>query len=258
MTSQAVDSAAVTGRNRLPAPFGGIGIVALVLANLFVALQALWHEWGYYQTLLIYWTEVALLGGFNVLRMLVVGVFGAEPMGHRAATWVDPGSRLNRLVLTLIAIGIFVVKFATFAFIVGLFVLLTPALLAPEGTSGAISVHRALTAAGPGLMWATGGLALSHGVSVVRNFLMEREYDRVSLPSLMFWPYARMSVVCGVLLLGIGVAPLVPALGRETAFAVVMILLKLLADAVSHVVEHENLAQRRMPMAHTGRWSLAP
>jgi Family of unknown function (DUF6498) len=217
------------------------GLIALVLANLFVALQALRHEWGYYETLLIYWTEVALLGGFNVLRMLVVGVFGAEPMGQWAATWVDPGSRLNRLVFTLIAIGFFVVKFATFAFVVGLFVLLTPALLAPEGTSGSISVHQALKAAGPGLLLATGGLALSHGVSFVRNFLMEREYDRVSLPSLMFWPYARMSVVCGVLLLGVGVAPLFPLLGRETAFAVAMVLLKLLADAVSHSIEHENL-----------------
>jgi hypothetical protein len=43
-----------------------------------------------------------------------------------------------------------VVKFATFALVVGLFVLLTPALLAPEGTSGGVSVHRALIAAGPG------------------------------------------------------------------------------------------------------------
>jgi len=224
---------------------GSVGVVALVLANLFVALLALRHQWGYYETLLIYWTEVALLGAFNVLRMLVVGVFGAEPMGHWAASWVDPGSRLNRLGFTLLAVAIFALKFATFAFVVGLFVLLTPALLTPEGTSGAISVHRALSAAGPGLLLATGGLALSHAVSFVRNFLMEREYDRVSLPGLMFWPYARMSVVCGVLLLGVAVAPRLPALGRETAFALVMVLLKLLADAVSHVVEHENLRYSR-------------
>jgi hypothetical protein len=47
-----------------------------------------------------------------------------------------------------------------------------------------------------------------------------------------------MSLVGGVLLLGIAIARLVPALGQETAFAVVMVLLKLLADAVSHTLEH--------------------
>ena len=223
-----------------------IGLVALVLANLFVALQTVRHEWGYYQTLLIFWTEVAILGAYNVLRMLVVGVFGAEPLGHWAARSLDPGSRLNRLVFTLIAIGFFVAKFAAFAFVVGLFVLLTPALLAPEGTNGAMSVHRALIAAGPGLQIAIAGLALSHGVSFVRNFLLEREYDRVSLLGLMFWPYARMSLVAVVLLLGVGVAPLFPALGRETTFAVVMVLLKLLADAATHALEHAHLGAKQL------------
>jgi phosphoglycerol transferase MdoB-like AlkP superfamily enzyme len=248
----------MTESSGVPASVTRVGLVALVLANLFVALQALWHEWGYYQTLLIYWTEVAIFGGFNLLRMLVVGLFGAEPMGSWAGRYVDPGSRLNRLFFTLIAIGFFVVKFATFAFIIGLFVLLTPALLVPEGTSGAMSVHRALSSAGPGFLIAVAGLALSHAVSFVRSFLMEREYDRVSVMSLMFWPYARMSLVGIVLLVGVGVAPLFPGLSRETAFAVVMVLLKLGADAVSHVVQQENLAQRSIPMAQTGRWSLAP
>ena len=36
------------------------------LANLFVAFQALRHEWGYYETLLIYWAEVVILGGYNL------------------------------------------------------------------------------------------------------------------------------------------------------------------------------------------------
>jgi hypothetical protein len=47
-----------------------------------------------------------------------------------------------------------------------------------------------------------------------------------------------MSLVGGVLVAGIAVARLVPALGGKTAFAVVMVLLKLLADAASHALEH--------------------
>lgn len=213
------------------------GLVALIVANLFVALQTLRHEWGYYETLLIYWTEVVILGAYNVVRLMVVGVFGARPLGSWAAGSVDLGSRLNRFIFTVIGVGFFVVKFAGFALTVGLFVVLLPAMLRLDGAGGT-SLHRALVAAGPGLLTATVALCLSHGLSLIRNFLLGREYDRVSIVTLVFMPYARMSLVGAVLLLGIAIARLVPALGQETAFAVVMVLLKLLADAVSHTLEH--------------------
>ena len=219
-----------------------IGLVALVLANLFVALQTVRHEWGYYETLLIFWTEVAVLGGYNVLRMLVVGVFGAEPLGSWAARWVDLGTRLNRLLFTLFGIIFFIFKFGGFALGIGLFVLLLPAMLAPAGQAVGISIHRALHAAGPGLLTASAMLCLSHGISFIKNFLLDREYDRVSVGSLMFWPYARMSLVGGVLLAGIVIARMVPGLDSATSFAVVMVLLKLLADALSHGLEHAWLA----------------
>jgi hypothetical protein len=64
------------------------GLITLIVANLFVALQTLRHEWGYYETLLIYWSEVVILGGYNVLRLMVVGVVGAAPLGTWAARWV--------------------------------------------------------------------------------------------------------------------------------------------------------------------------
>lgn len=87
-------------------------------------------------------------------------------------------------------------------------------------------------------MLAVGVLFLSHGVSFVRNFLVGREYERLNFLGLVFWPYARMSLVGGVLLLGIAAARLWPGLGRQTAFAMVVVLLKLGADAVSHSLEH--------------------
>ena len=217
------------------------GLVSLVLANLFVALQTLRHEWGYYEAMLVFWVEVMILGVFNVLRLLIVGVFGTEPLGSWAARWVDLGSRLNRLFYTLMGVGLFIVKFGGFALVTGLFIVLLPALLTPAGESGGISVHRALGAAGPGLLLAAAVLGVSHAVSFMRDFVVGREYERLTLMSLTFRPYARMSLVAGVLLLGMLAARLLPGLGRETTFAVVMVLLKLGADAVSHSLEHNNL-----------------
>ena len=77
-------------------------------------------------------------------------------------------------------------------------------------------------------------------MSFVRDFVVGREYQRLTIMSLVFRPYARMSLVAGVLLLGVLAARLLPGLGRETAFAVVMVLLKLGADAVSHSLEHSH------------------
>jgi len=50
-----------------------------------------------------------------------------------------------------------------------------------------------------------------------------------------------MSLVGVVLLAGIAAASLMSALAPETAFAVVMVLLKLLADVASHTLEHRGL-----------------
>jgi hypothetical protein len=220
-------------------------LVALVIANAFVAFQAFRHEWGYYEVMLIYWLEVVILGCYNVLRMLVVGVVGAAPLGAWAARWVDLGGALNRLGLTAIGVAFFVVKFGAFAFTIGLFVLLLPAFLAVEGEGAGPGLHRALMAAGPGFLVAAGVLGLSHGVSFARNFLAGREYDRVDVVTLAFWPYVRMSLVAATLLVGLAIAGVLPGVGRHAAFAGVMVLLKLGVDAMSHIFEHRRLAAER-------------
>jgi hypothetical protein len=60
-----------------------------------------------------------------------------------------------------------------------------------------------------------------------------------------------MGLVLVVLLAGVGIAGLWHGVGRETAFAVVMVLLKLGADAAGHLVEHGWLATRAAPSAPT-------
>ena len=166
-------------------------------------------------------------------------------MGTWAARWVDLGSALNRLAFTAIGVGFFVVKFGAFALTIGLFLLLLPALLAVEGDGSGAGIHRALMAAGPGFLLAAGVLGLSHGVSFARNFLGGREYDRIDVVTLAFWPYVRMSLVAATLLVGLAIAGLLPGVGRHAAFAGVMVLLKLGVDAMSHVFEHRRLAVER-------------
>jgi hypothetical protein len=44
------------------------------------------HEWGYYETLLIYWCEALIIGAYNLLRLLVVGLASEQPDSHARAS----------------------------------------------------------------------------------------------------------------------------------------------------------------------------
>jgi hypothetical protein len=228
-----------------------LSVIALVIANLLVALQALRHEWGYYETLLIYWGEALIIGGYNVLRLIMVGLASEQPFGSWASKWVEfsPGFRI---VATLVGTGFFIVKFGTFALIVGMLVVAMPGYSAEGGTAGR-QVWAGLTAAGPGVAVALGALTLSHGASFVRNFVMRREYAHLSLFGLVFWPYLRLSLVVMVLAFGLIVARVWQGLGSVTTFAAAMVLAKLAADLVTHILEHQWIAPQSVGHAVVDR-----
>ena len=219
-----------------------LALVSLVGANLLVALQVLRHDWGYYETILIFWCEALIIGAFNVLRLLTVGLFGERPLGETVSRYVEfsPGFRV---LATAVGTAFFACKFGMFALGVGLLVLALPAFPAPPGSGGS-RVFAGLTAAGPGVAAAVAGLVLSHGVSFVRNFVIGREYRRVTLLELIFLPYLRMGLVAIVLAAGLVAIRLLPGWANATLFAVVMILAKLAADCVSHTVEHAWIGAR--------------
>ena len=217
-------------------------IVALVIANLVVAVQALRHEWGYYETLLIYWCEALVIGAYNVLRLLVVGLASEQPFGAWVSKWVEFSTGF-RILATLLGTAFFAVKFGLFALGVGLLVIGLPAL-SGDSSSGGGRVMEGFSAAGPGVASAVGELVLSHGVSFVRNFLARREYARMALFGLVFWPYVRMSLVATVLGFGLILVSAFHGLAHATAFTIVMALAKLAADIVTHRLEHKWIAEQ--------------
>lgn len=198
---------------------------------------------GYYEPLLIYWLEAVVIGGYTVLRLLVAGTLSERPLGA-LSQWIGWSSLASRLLFTLFGTGFFAVKFGGLALAVGLFVITLPATLAPTDGSAAAQVMAGLRAAGRGVAIAVGLLVLSHGYSFVRNFLVGREYARLSIVGLIFYPYVRMSLVALVLGLGFLLAHVLPRVGATTAFVVTMVLAKLAADAVTHRMEHRRLASR--------------
>lgn len=220
-----------------------LGLAALVAANLVIAAQALHWGWGYYQLLLIYWIEALVIGAYNVLRMVIVGFFGEQPLG----AWLSRRARFSagsRLVLTVLAIGFFVTKFGGIALATGFWIATLPAQLETAGTP-ADRVLGALGEAVPGAALAAGAVVASHGVSFAWNFVGRREFVTQSLVGLVFWPYLRMAMALVVVVGGLFYARLNPQVESAAMLIGLVIALKVVADAIAHVWEHRAAAVTR-------------
>ena len=219
--------------SRLPA-------TALIAANLVVALITLLRGWGFYEIIIVYWCEAVIIGGFNMARMGMVGLAG-EPFGK----WIDAGNVGTRLFLVVVVLGFFAVKFGGFALAMGLLVAAVPAFLQHAQDGAPREIWHGLRAVGGGVAIAAAALFISHGISFVMNFLLRHEYEKTNLLVLLFWPYVRMSLVMAALAAGLVAAALLPALDTSTVFGVAIVLVKLAADLVMHMLEHAWLARNK-------------
>jgi hypothetical protein len=217
-------------------------LIALVVANLIVGILALRGQWGIFALIVLYWFEALVIGGFNVLRLAVVGLFGEQPFGAALAQRV--GATFGaRLLATVIGVGFFAFKFATFAFAVAItfvvasvqFDLERSARLEPGETAWFGVAQIPMT---PLIVI----LVASHALSFVWNFLIRGEYRTQTVPALVFWPYLRMAAVAAVVAAGIALIAIVPEAGRTQLAVVVFVLLKTLVDALSHRWEHRRAA----------------
>jgi hypothetical protein len=213
-------------------------LIVLVGANLIVGMLALRGNWGVVQLIVLYWFEALVIGGFNALRLVVVGLFGEQPFGATLARWVSV-SFGQRLLLTVIGVGFFALKFAGFAFVVAISFLwasfeVNTAASGPNSAGASAWFGAAKVPMSPVIVI----LVASHGVSFVWNFLIGREYRKQNVPALVVWPYARMAAVSAVVAVGLLVITLVPAAGHAHLAVIVFVLLKTVADALSHRWEH--------------------
>lgn len=190
--------------------------VVLVAANLVPLAGVLFFGWSVFATLLLFWVENAIVGAFNVLRMLF-----ATP--QLVAMWF----------LKLFMIPFFIVHYGMFVTVHGIFVLslfgTAPAKAFPSLATFAHAVQAA------GIAPAAWGLALSHGVSFAFNYIGTGEYRTVLLPSLMSRPYGRVMVLHVVILLG---GFLVQLLGSSLIPLALLVVLKTGLDLFAHLREH--------------------
>ncbi len=195
-------------------------LAALVIANAIPLVGVLFLGWTVFPLVLLYWLENAVVGGFNVAKLLF-----AQP--RQPAYW------LGKAFL----VPFFLVHFGGFTYVHGVLVV---AFFGPEGTQP-FDLLTAVPAAirANQLGWGLLGLVASHGLSFYWNYLKSGEYERASLNALMSQPYGRVMVLHMTVLLGGWVVILL----RSPLFAVVvLVVLKTAADWRGHRAERRKFA----------------
>jgi hypothetical protein len=184
--------------------------VLLVLANLVPVAGAAFLGWSLSDVMVLYWAESAIIGFYNVCKIILIGrwfalLAGPFFMGHFG--------------------GFMAVHFL---FIYTLFV----KGIGADDAGGDLGEVWALFA---GLWPALAALFISHGYSFVTNFLGRQEYRSRTVGDQMSEPYSRIVFMHLVLIFG---GFLVMLLGDATPVLVIVIVLKIWFDLRAHRKEH--------------------
>jgi hypothetical protein len=190
--------------------YGSPSTLVLVAANLVPLAGVLFLDWRLGDVMVLYWAESAIVGVFNVFKMAVI---------DRVAVWV--------------AGPFFLAHFSAFMAIHFLFIyMLFVRGLDVQGTGMPLSeVADMFVQLWPALL----ALVVSHGFSFFVNFLGHREYAGRRLKDQMAEPYTRIIIMHVTLILG---GFIVMALKAALPVLVLLIGLKIAADAKAHVKQH--------------------
>ena len=190
-----------------PASLASTSTLALIAANLVPLIGAVFFGWKLADVMVLYWAESAVIGLFNVAKMIKVGGM----LGIPASIFFAGHFGAFMAVHFLFLYTIFVEGFSG------------------EGPSGEMSEVFAMFAS----LWpALLALVLSHGISFFQNFLGRKEYQGRTIAKQMNEPYSRIVFMHLVLIFGGGLAMV---LGEPTIVILAVIGIKIFIDIRAHL-----------------------
>ncbi len=191
-----------------------VALGALVLGNLIPLAGVLFAGWDLQTILVLYWLENGIVGAYNIPKILLAQG-DASPVG-------SPVGRLG-------TVAFFMVHYGGFWAVHGVFVWFALPAFAAAATGGLADPDPTAVLLG-GI-----GLALSHGVSFVLNYLGRGEFRTATVARQMFVPYGRVFVL-HVTIVGGAFAGMF--LGTTLGSLVILVVIKTAIDAGFHLREH--------------------
>ena len=189
--------------------------LALIVANLVPVAGTVFLGWRLSDVMVLYWAESAVIGFWNLAKILVIG------------RWLG-------LFAGLFFIGHFGGFMAVhFLFLYGIFI---EGFAGPETPGGDLArVGELFLRLWPALL----ALFLSHGISFFLNFLGRKEYRGRTVNQQMSEPYGRIVFMHLVLILGGGLALV---MGDTVPVLLGVIALKVVFDVRAHLRQRASKA----------------
>ena len=185
-------------------------ILVLVLANMVPVIGALYFGWDLSSVLVIYWAESAVIGFYNLCKILVIGG------------------------VTAFFYGIFFISHFG-AFMAIHFMFLYQIFIKGMNSAESASIEEVglyLVALWPAIV----ALFVSHGISFIQNFLGRKEYLNRTAKKQMSEPYQRIVFMHLVIIIGAGLSTI---LGEKSWVIMLVIVAKVLVDIRAHARERK-------------------
>jgi hypothetical protein len=235
--------------------FSKPSVLALIAANIIPLFGVLFLGWSTFAIVVIYWSENVIIGAINVLKMIICSP-NSETIKLNLAT-EDQIKGNSKLVQDMLAkqvakmpvahhalkvffIPFFIVHYGMFCFVHGMFVFSLLGDKMPFGGPLEVMAEMFGRLRQENLLWAVLALAASHLFSFISNFIYGGEYQRVTVPQLMFQPYGRIVILHVAILFG---AFLIMAFGSPVWMLVILIVAKTIMDIGLHLLQREQDAQ---------------
>ena len=190
----------------------------LIIANLIPVAGSVFLGWKLSDVMVLYWAESAVIGFFNICKIIIIGRWAA-----------------------LFAAPFFAGHFGGFMAVHFMFIytIFIEQFQAGGESSGDLAeVALLFTSLWPALA----ALFISHAFSFYANFLGRREYRLKTVKDQMSEPYGRIMFMHLVLIIGGGVTMV---LGSPAPVLLAMIALKVFFDVKAHLKQHSG----RKPVA---------
>lgn len=185
--------------------------LVLIIANLVPVAGSVFLDWKLSDVMLLYWAESAVIGFFNVCKIIVIDRWAALFAGPFFAAHFGGFMAVHFLFIYSI-------------FIEG---------MDEQGSSGGDLAEVALLFSS---LWpALVALFLSHAYSFYANFLARGEYRGRTVKDQMSEPYSRIIFMQMVLIFGGGLTMM---LGSPVPVLLIMIALKIFFDIKAHLKQH--------------------
>jgi hypothetical protein len=203
---------AVAGQT--PVGTGSASTLLLLVANLVPIAGTMFLGWKLSDVMVLYWAESAVIGFFNVLKIVTISRWQA-----------------------LFAAPFFLGHFGGFMAVHFLFIWSLFVKGVGDGTAAGgslVEVGQMFSALWPALL----ALVFSHGFSFFTNFIGRREFLSRTIRTQMTEPYSRIVFMHLVLIFGGGLSLV---LGESTPVLVLVIALKIAMDVRAHLKEHRSV-----------------